>query len=129
MDLSLLGVICIISIALTFDFVNGMHDAANSIATIVGTRVLRPYQAVIWAAFFNFIAAFTFGVSVANTVGKGVIKTDIVDERVILAALLGAIVWDMLTWYWGLPSSSSHALVGGLVGAAIVKSGWSAVVA
>ena len=128
MDFGLTGVILIIGVALTFDFINGMHDAANSIATVVSTRVLRPYQAVIWAAFFNFVAAFTFGVSVANTVGKGVIKTDIVDERVILAALLGAIVWDMLTWYWGLPSSSSHALIGGLVGAAVIKAGWSAVV-
>jgi PiT family inorganic phosphate transporter len=128
LDLGLLGVILIIAVALVFDFINGMHDAANSIATVVATRVLRPFQAVIWAAFFNFAAAFIFGVSVANTVGKGVIDTRIVDERLILAALLGAIVWDMLTWYWGLPSSSSHALVGGLVGAALVKAGWSAVV-
>jgi inorganic phosphate transporter, PiT family len=128
-DLGLVGVILIIGVALAFDFINGMHDAANSIATIVATRVLRPYQAVIWAAFFNFVAAFTFGVSVAKTVGNGVIDTKIVDERVILAALLGAIVWDMLTWYWALPSSSSHALIGGLVGAAVVKAGWSAVVA
>ncbi|MHB8575345.1 MAG: inorganic phosphate transporter [Dehalococcoidia bacterium] len=129
MDLGFFGVILIVGVALAFDFINGMHDAANSIATVVSTRVLRPYQAVVWAAFFNFVAAFTFGVSVANTVGKGVIKTSIVDERVILAALLGAITWDMLTWYWGLPSSSSHALVGGLIGAAVVKAGWSAVVA
>lgn len=128
MDLGLLGVILIIGVALAFDFINGMHDAANSIATVVATRVLRPYQAVLWAAFFNFVAAFTFGVSVANTVGKGVINTKIVDERLILAALIGAIVWDMLTWYWGLPSSSSHALVGGLVGAGIAKAGLSAVV-
>lgn len=128
MDLALLGVIMIIGVALAFDFINGMHDAANSIATVVATRVLRPYQAVLWAAFFNFVAAFTFGVSVANTVGKGTINTTIVDERLILAALLGAIVWDMLTWYWGLPSSSSHALIGGLIGAAVVKAGWSAVV-
>jgi PiT family inorganic phosphate transporter len=128
LDLALLGIILIIAVALTFDFINGMHDAANSIATIVGTRVLRPYQAVIWAAFFNFVAAFTFGVNVANTVGKGTIKTTIVDERLILAALVGAIVWDMLTWYWGLPSSSSHALIGGLVGAGVAKAGWDAVV-
>ena len=129
MNLGLVGVILIIGVALIFDFINGMHDAANSIATVVATRVLRPYQAVIWAAFFNFAAAFIFGLSVANTVGKGVIRTDIVDERMILAALIGAIIWDMLTWYWGLPSSSSHALIGGLVGAAVVKAGWSAVVA
>jgi PiT family inorganic phosphate transporter len=128
-NLGLVGVILIIGVALIFDFINGMHDAANSIATVVATRVLRPYQAVIWAAFFNFAAAFIFGLSVANTVGKGVIRTDIVDERMILAALIGAIIWDMLTWYWGLPSSSSHALIGGLVGAAVVKAGWSAVVA
>src|ERR1051326_7865554 len=106
-------VLFVIAIALCFDFINGMHDAANSIATVVATRVLRPYQAVLWAAFFNFVAAFTFGVSVATTIGKGTIDTKIVDERVILAALAGAIAWDMLTWYWGLPSSSSHALVGG----------------
>jgi len=128
-NLGLVGVILIIGVALIFDFINGMHDAANSIATVVATRVLRPYQAVIWAAFFNFAAAFIFGLSVANTVGKGVIRTDIVDERMILAALIGAIIWDMLTWYWGLPSSCSHALIGGLVGAAVVKAGWSAVVA
>ncbi len=128
-NLSLLGVILIIGVALTFDFINGMHDAANSIATVVSTRVLRPIQAVIWAALFNFVAAFTFGVSVANTVGKGTISTSIVDERLVLAALLGAIVWDMLTWYWGLPSSSSHALVGGLIGAGVVKAGWHVVVA
>ena len=129
MNLGLVGVILIIGVALIFDFINGMHDAANSIATVVATRVLRPFQAVIWAAFFNFAAAFIFGLSVANTVGKGVIRTDVVDERMILAALIGAIIWDMLTWYWGLPSSSSHALIGGLVGAAVVKAGWSAVVA
>jgi len=128
-NLGLVGVILIIGVALIFDFINGMHDAANSIATVVATRVLRPFQAVIWAAFFNFAAAFIFGLSVANTVGKGVIRTDVVDERMILAALIGAIIWDMLTWYWGLPSSSSHALIGGLVGAAVVKAGWSAVVA
>src|SRR5438105_7244195 len=128
MSPQLLIVIGLIAVALSFDFINGFHDAANSIATVVATRVLRPYQAVVWAAFFNFVAAFTFGVSVANTVGKGIITTKIVDERLILAALLGAIVWDMLTWYWGLPSSSSHALVGGLIGAGIAKGGWSVVV-
>ena len=121
-------VIFIVAVALTFDFVNGMHDAANSIATVVSTRVLRPAQAVAWAAFFNFIAAFGFGVEVANTIGKGVIDTGIVNERVILAALVGAIAWDMITWYYGLPSSSSHALIGGLVGAALVEAGMDAVV-
>jgi inorganic phosphate transporter, PiT family len=128
-DLRLLGVILIIGVALAFDFINGMHDAANSVATVVATRVLRPHHAVLWAAFFNFLAAFVFGVTVADTVGKGIVNTHIVDERVILSALVGAIVWDMLTWYWGLPSSSSHALVGGLVGTALVKAGWQAIVA
>jgi PiT family inorganic phosphate transporter len=128
-DLRLAGVIFIIGVALLFDIINGMHDAANSVATVVGTRVLRPYHAVVWAAFFNFVAAFVFGVTVADTIGKGIINTRIVDERVILAALAGAIIWDMLTWYWGLPSSSSHALVGGLVGTALVKAGWHAIVA
>ena len=120
-------VIFIIGVALAFDFVNGMHDAANSIATVVGTRVLRPFQAVLWAAAFNFIAAFGFGVHVANTIGKGVIDTGIVNEAVILSALLGAISWDLITWYYGLPSSSSHALIGGLVGAAFVQAGHDAV--
>ena len=127
--MELFGVIFIVGVALVFDFVNGMHDAANSIATVVSTRVLRPFQAVAWAAFFNFVAAFGFGVAVANTIGKGVIDTGIVNEQVILAALTGAIVWDMITWYYGLPSSSSHALIGGLVGAALVEAGWDAIVA
>jgi PiT family inorganic phosphate transporter len=118
----------IIAVALTFDLVNGMHDAANSIATVVATRVLRPLQAVAWAATFNFLAAFFFGVNVANTIGKGVIDSGVVDERLILAALVGAIVWDMITWYLGLPSSSSHALIGGLVGAAIAKAGVGAII-
>ena len=118
-----------ILLALAFDFSNGWHDAANSISTVVATRVLRPFQAVAWAAFFNFVAAFGFGVAVANTIGKGVIDTGIVNEQVILAALTGAIVWDMITWYYGLPSSSSHALIGGLVGAALVEAGRDAIVA
>lgn len=126
--MELFGLVCIIGIALIFDFINGMHDAANSIATVVGTRVLRPYQAVLWAAFFNFVAAFVFGVSVATTIGRDVVHTALVDERLIVSALIGAIAWDMLTWYWGLPSSSSHALVGGLVGAALVKGGWGGIV-
>ncbi len=127
--MELLGLIVIIAVALAFDFVNGMHDAANSIATVVATRVLRPRQAVVWAAFFNFVAAFGFGVEVASTIGKGVVEPGVVNEQVILAALAGAIVWDLLTWYWGLPSSSSHALIGGLVGAALAEAGRRAVIA
>ncbi|MBI2761932.1 MAG: inorganic phosphate transporter [Chloroflexi bacterium] len=126
--MELFGVVLIIAIALAFDFVNGMHDAANSIATVVATRVLRPQQAVLWAAFFNFVAAFGFGVEVAGTIGKGVIDASIVNEQVILSALVGAIVWDMITWYYGLPSSSSHALIGGLVGAALAESGRDAII-
>ncbi|MCM2277379.1 MAG: inorganic phosphate transporter [Oligoflexia bacterium] len=113
----------IILIALAFDFMNGFHDAANSIATVVSTRVLKPNQAVAWAAFFNFIAFLFFGVHVATTIGKGVIDPTIVDPLVIFAALLGAIFWDVVTWYYGIPSSSSHALIGGLAGAAIAKAG------
>ena len=109
--------------ALAFDFVNGFHDAANSIATVVSTRVLSPRLAVAWAAFFNFVAAFTFGVGVAYTVGKGVVHTDHVTVPVIFAGLIGAIVWNLLTWWWGLPSSSSHALVGGYAGAAVAFNG------
>src|SRR5688500_2732017 len=122
-------VVFIVFIALVFDFINGFHDAANSIATVVSTRVLTPLQAVVWAAFFNFIAAFGFGVSVATTVGKGVVDASIVDEWVILAGLTGAIAWDLITWYWGLPTSSSHALIGGFAGAAVVKAGFGALVA
>ena len=122
-------VVFIILVALIFDFINGFHDAANSIATVVSTRVLTPLQAVVWAAFFNFVAAFGFGVSVATTVGKGVVEPAVVDQWVILAGLVGAIVWDLATWYWGLPTSSSHALIGGFAGAAIVKAGFSALIA
>jgi len=121
-------VVFIIAVALLFDFVNGFHDAANSIATVVSTRVLTPLQAVVWAAVFNFVAAFGFGVNVATTVGRGVVRPDVVDPRVILAALVGAISWDLITWYWGLPTSSSHALIGGLTGAAVVKAGFVALV-
>src|SRR6202040_1656536 len=106
---SLLLISFIILLALVFDFINGFHDAANSIATVVSTRVLTPLQAVVWAAFFNFVAAFGFGVGVARTVGKGVVEANVVDQWVILAGLVGAIVWDLVTWYWGLPTSSSHA--------------------
>src|SRR5229473_6209186 len=112
-------VVLIISIALVFDFINGFHDAANSIATIVATRVLSPLQAVAWAAFFNFVAAFTFGTAVADTVGKGFVDLAIVTPYVILAGLVGAIVWDLITWWLGLPTSSSHALIGGYAGAAM----------
>jgi len=122
-------VVFIVFVALVFDFINGFHDAANSIATVVSTRVLTPLQAVVWAAFFNFVAAFGFGVSVASTVGKGVVEPAAVDQWVILAGLVGAIVWDLVTWYWGLPTSSSHALIGGFAGAALVKAGPGALVA
>jgi PiT family inorganic phosphate transporter len=118
----------IILVALVFDFINGFHDAANSIATVVSTRVLTPLQAVVWAAFFNFVAAFGFGVHVATTVGKGVVDARVVDQWVILSGLVGAIVWDIITWYWGLPTSSSHALIGGFAGAAVVKSGFGSLV-
>ncbi len=122
-------VVFIVVVALVFDFINGFHDAANSIATVVSTRVLTPLQAVVWAAFFNFVAAFGFGVSVARTVGKGVVEARVVDQWVILAALAGAIVWDLVTWFWGLPTSSSHALIGGFAGAAVVKAGFGSLVA
>ena len=114
-------VIFIVALALTFDFLNGFHDSANSIATIVSTRVLSPLQAVAWAAFFNFVSAFTFGTSVAGTVGKGFVDTHIVTVYVILAGVVGAIVWDLLTWWLGLPTSSSHAIIGGYAGAAIAR--------
>src|SRR2546430_9562702 len=122
-------VVVIVIVALLFDFINGFHDAANSIATVVSTRVLTPLQAVVWAAFFNFVAAFGFGVEVAKTVGKGVVQPTVVDQWVILAGLVGAIVWDLITWYWGLPTSSSHALIGGFAGAAVVKAGFRALIA
>src|SRR5438876_2438709 len=119
----LLIVVGLIAVALFFDFVNGFHDAANSIATVVTTRVLTPGQAVLWAAFFNFVAAFTFGTAVAKTIGSGLIDVKQVDNTVILAGLLGAILWDLYTWYVGLPTSSSHALIGGYAGAAVAKAG------
>jgi PiT family inorganic phosphate transporter len=122
-------VVFIVLVALVFDFINGFHDAANSIATVVSTRVLTPLQAVMWAAFFNFVAAFGFGVSVATTVGKGVVEASVVDQWVILSGLVGAIAWDLVTWYWGLPTSSSHALIGGFAGAAVVKAGFGSLVA
>lgn len=118
----------LIAVALAFDFLNGLHDAANSIATIVSTRVLRPQYAVFWAAFFNFVAFLFFGLHVAQTVGSGIISPQIVDDKVIFGALMGAISWNVLTWLLGIPSSSSHALVGGLVGAGVAKTGTSAIV-
>jgi PiT family inorganic phosphate transporter len=118
----------IIVVALAFDFLNGFHDAANSIATVVSTRVLAPQKAVLWAAFFNFVAAFVLGTSVAKTIGSGMIDLKAVNNQVILAGLLGAIVWNLITWYYGLPVSSSHALIGGYAGAAVAKAGFSAIV-
>ena len=129
MDPTLLSVVALIAVALTFDYINGFHDAANSIATVVSTRVLTPGQAVVWAALFNFLAAFTFGTAVASTIGKGMIDISIVTSTVIFGGLLGAILWDLITWYVGLPTSSSHALVGGYAGAAIAKAGWSSLIA
>ena len=121
-------VIALILVALLFDFINGFHDAANSIATVVSTRVLSPGKAVIWAAFFNFVAAFTFGTAVARTVGAGMIDIHIVTFAVVFGGLAGAIVWDLITWYFGLPTSSSHALIGGYAGAAVAKAGFAAVI-
>ncbi len=121
----LLLVIVVILLALSFDYINGFHDAANSIATVVSTRVLTPFQAVLWAAFFNFVAAFTFGTGVATTVGKGMVDLAVVTPTVILSGLLGAIVWDLITWYFGLPTSSSHALFGGYAGAAITHAAFT----
>ncbi|HSX74400.1 MAG TPA: inorganic phosphate transporter [Shinella sp.] len=120
--------VALVGIALLFDFLNGLHDAANSIATIVSTRVLRPQYAVMWAAFFNFIAFLFFGLHVAETLGKGIIDPSIVSPLVIFAALMGAIIWNVVTWIFGIPSSSSHALIGGLVGAGLAKTGFDAVV-
>ena len=120
--------VALIGVALFFDFLNGLHDAANSIATIVSTRVLRPQYAVAWAAFFNFIAFLFFGLHVAETIGKGIIDPGIVTPQVIFAALMGAIIWNIVTWIFGIPSSSSHALVGGLIGAGVAKTGGSAIV-
>src|SRR5689334_7854645 len=119
--------IVIILVALTFDFLNGFHDAANSIATVVSTRVLSPQRAVLWAAFFNFVAAFVLGTHVAKTMGSGMIDLSAVTQEVILAGLLGAVFWNLVTWYFGLPVSSSHALIGGYAGAAVAKAGWSAI--
>ena len=128
LDANLFGVGGLILIALAFDYINGFHDAANSIATVVSTRVLSPGKAVAWAAFFNFVAAFLFGTAVAQTVGGGMVDLRIVTFKVIYAGLLGAIAWDLITWYYGLPTSSSHALFGGYAGAAVAKAGFSAII-
>lgn len=123
-----LWLIFLIFLALVFDFLNGFHDSANSIATVVSTRVLTPRQAVLWAAFFNFIAFLFFGLHVANTIGKGIVDISVIDSHVIFATLIGACAWDVMTWYVGLPTSSSHALMGGLIGAALVKTGTASLV-
>jgi inorganic phosphate transporter, PiT family len=129
METSLIAVILVVIVALIFDYINGFHDAANSIATVVSTRVLSPGKAVIWAAFFNFVAAFGFGTAVAKTVGAGMVDLTVVTFAVIFAGLMGAIIWDLITWYYGLPTSSSHALFGGYAGAAVAKAGWTAIIA
>src|SRR5512133_645706 len=137
MDTQLLVVVALTLVALAFDFINGFHDAANSIATVVSTRVLSPGKAVIWSAFFNFAAAFAFGTAVANTIGNGMVERTIVTPAgeitvvtfaVIFSGLFGAIVWDLITWYWGLPTSSSHALIGGYAGAAVTRAGLGVIV-
>lgn len=125
---SMAFVIFLVFVALVFDFINGFHDSSNSISTIVSTRVLKPQHAVIWAAFFNFAAAFFIGTQVAHTIGRGIINIAIIDNLVILSALTGAIIWNLITWYYGLPSSSSHALIGGLIGSGIAKAGTSTLV-
>jgi inorganic phosphate transporter, PiT family len=127
-DLALVTILAIIAVAFAFDFLNGFHDAANSIATVVSTRVLSPGHAVFWAAFFNFVAAFGFGTAVAATVGQGMVELSVVTYSVILAGLIGAIVWDVITWYFGLPTSSSHALFGGYAGAAVARAGFGAII-
>ena len=128
LEISLTVVVVLVALALIFDFMNGFHDAANSIATIVSTGVLKPQHAVAWAAFFNVVAIFVFQLKVAATVGKGTIDPSIVDHYVVFGALIGAIIWNIVTWYYGIPSSSSHALIGGLVGAALAKSGPDALI-
>lgn len=127
MDAATLMVIAVIAVALIFDYINGFHDAANAIATVVATRVLTPGQAVAWAAWWNFASAFTFGTGVASTVGAGLVDAAKIDSVTILAGLAGAIIWDLITWYYGLPSSSSHALIGGLAGASVAQAGFAAI--
>ncbi len=128
LDINLGVLLLLIMLALAFDFMNGFHDAANSIATVVSTRVLKPYQAVIWASIFNVVAIFVFQLKVATTIGKGTIDPAIVDHYVVFGALIGATGWNVITWYYGIPSSSSHALIGGLIGAALAKSGFGALI-
>ena len=129
MPVSFTFIVVVVMVALLFDFINGFHDAANSIATIVSTQVLKPQTAVFWAAFFNFVAFLFFGLSVAATIGKGVVDPSVVDPLVVLAALVGGVGWDLITWYYGIPSSSSHALIGGLAGAAVAKAGVKSLIA
>ena len=129
MHSDLFVVVALVLVALAFDFINGFHDAANSIATVVSTRVLSPGKAVIWAAFFNFVAAFLFGVAVAKTIGAGMVDVKVLTFTVIFAGLFGAIAWDLITWYFGLPTSSSHALIGGYGGAAVAKAGMGVIIA
>ena len=128
LDIGVGTLLLVIALALVFDFMNGFHDAANSIATIVSTRVLKPYQAVAWASVFNVVAIFIFQLKVATTIGKGTIDPAIVDQHVIFGALIGAISWNVITWYYGIPSSSSHALIGGLVGSALAKAGFGSLI-
>src|SRR4030066_1427304 len=128
LDSQLIFIIFVIFVALLFDFTNGTHDAANSIATVVSTRVLTPRQAVAWAAFFNFIAFLFFGLHVAGTIGKGIVDVSVIDKQVIFGTLMGAIIWNLITWWLGLPSSSSHALVGGIIGAGIAGAGINAII-
>src|SRR5438094_4902403 len=123
------GLILVILVALSFDFFNGFHDAANSIATVVSTRVLKPSYAVVWAAVFNFVAFLVFKTKVASTIAKDVVKPEVFTLGVVFAGLIGAIVWDIITWYFGLPTSSSHALIGGMAGAAVSKAGWHSLIA
>ena len=128
MDAVTFTIVFLVGVALLFDFINGMHDAANSIATIVSTRVLKPQYAVLWAAFFNFAAFFLFESHVASTVGKGIVSPQLIDNAVVFGALAGAITWNVITWRFGIPSSSSHALIGGIIGAGMAKAGFSAIV-
>ncbi len=127
-DANVVYILVIIAVAFAFDFINGFHDSANSIATVVGTRVLSPVKAVFWAAFFNFAALFVVGTAVAKTLGKGMIDVNIVTPSVVMGGLLGAIAWNLITWYYGIPSSSSHALLGGYAGAAVAKAGFGAII-
>jgi PiT family inorganic phosphate transporter len=129
MGITLATLVCLVILALAFDFMNGLHDAANSIATVVSTGVMKPHHAVLFAAFFNFVAIFVFHLKVAATVGKGIVSPEVIDHYVIFGALVGAISWNGITWFFGLPSSSSHALIGGLIGAAVAKVGFSSLVA